>query len=212
MIDNHPRSYADKIELRRRVMAAVGGRVFDAFAGSGKMYFAVWQEAEGYEGCDKKYFQDDRLMFCCDSLRLMRNIDLAQFSIFDFDTYGSPWEACTILAARRKVTAGERLGLVLTEGSGLRLKFQHVPKPLAAMAGVRHKLQGASRAGKEIAERAISALAQRMNCRIERIWRAERAQGSAMLYFGIVLAGLSNAAARASGCDIQRAKRVAGLP
>lgn len=47
-----------------------------------------------------------------------------------------------------------------------------------------------SRGGKEIAARAINAMARRMNCRIEKTWRAERAQGSAMLYFGVVMVGL----------------------
>jgi hypothetical protein len=200
-VDNHDASLPDKIEIRERVLEVVGGRVFDAFAGGGTMYAAVWRRAEGYEGCDERRFVDERLMFCADCRRVMRNIELAPFSIFDFDSYGSPWEPCIILAARRKVAPGERIGVVLTEGSGLKLKFGALPGALASLASMREKQPGVSRGGKEIAARAITALARRMNCRVEKTWRAERAQGAAMLYFGVVLLGLSDAAAPAAGCD-----------
>lgn len=188
-VDNHADSFADKVEIRQRVLDAVGGRVFDGFAGSGHMWSAVWRNADGYEGCDEKYYPDARLMFCADVHRVLRNIDLQRFSIFDFDAYGSPWQACVILAARRRVAPGARIGLVLTEGSGLGLKFGSMAGALTALAKVR-KQPGVGRHGKEIAARAIAALARRMNCRIESTWRAERPQGSAMLYFGVVLVGL----------------------
>ncbi|HVH77139.1 MAG TPA: hypothetical protein VM755_19655 [Stellaceae bacterium] len=47
----------------------------------------------------------------------MRAIDLAPFNLFDFDAWGSPWEHVAILCARRPVQPGERIGLVLTDGS-----------------------------------------------------------------------------------------------
>lgn len=188
-VDNHDASLADKVDIRKRVLEAVGGRVFDGYAGGGVMWGAVWRKAEGYEGCDEKYFPDDRVMYVCDCVRLMRNIDLAPFSIFDFDSYGSPWDNVVVLAARRRVAKGERIEVVLTEGSGLKLKFGALPNSLAALAGVRARLSGAGRGGKELAARALNAMARRMNCRVEKTWRAERAQGSAMLYFGVVLVG-----------------------
>ena len=144
----------------------------------------------GYEGCDERYFPDERECFVCDCVRLMRNIDLQPFSLFDFDSWGSPWDNVIVLAARRRVRKGERIGVVLTEGSGLKLKFGALPNSLAALAGMTARLSGVSRGGKEIAARAINAMARRMNCRIEKTWRAERAQGSAMLYFGVVMVGI----------------------
>lgn len=191
-VDNHELSLKDKIELRRLVLEAVGGRVFDCFAGEGSMHAAVWSRAPGgYEGCDLRYFPTERLAFVGDCRRVLRNIDLAPFSIFDLDSYGSPWEPAIIIAARRKVAPGERIGFVITEGSGLKLKFGALPGALSSLSGAPAKLPGSSRAGKELAGRAILALAKRMKCRIEKIWRAERAQGSAMLYFGVVLVGNS---------------------
>jgi len=200
-IENHDASLADKIEIRERVLAAVGGRVFDAYAGGGTMYAAVWRKAEGYEGCDERRFVDERVMFCADCRRVMRNVDLSPFSIFDFDSFGSPWEPCIILAARRKVAPGERVGIVLTEGSGLKLKFGQLPGALSYLAGMKDRQAGLIRGGKEIAARALAALARRMNCRIEKTWRAERLAGSAMLYFGVVLVGINDAAERAAGLD-----------
>jgi len=212
-VDNHAASLPDKIEIRSKVLEAVGGRVLDCFAGEGTMHAAVWSRAPGgYEGCDVRYMPGDRLAFVGDCRRVLRNIDLSPFSIFDLDSYGSPWEPVIIIAARRKVAPGERIGIVLTEGSGLKLKFGALPGALATLSGASAKLPGSSRAGKELAARAIAAMARRMHCRIEKIWRAERAQGSAMLYFGVVLVGISDAAAPVSDCDSRPEGKAAGLP
>jgi len=61
----------------------------------------------------------------------MRALPLQEFSIFDFDAYGSPWEHVIILCARRQVQPGERLGLVLT----LKLRFGAFDDALATLVG-----------------------------------------------------------------------------
>jgi hypothetical protein len=50
-------------------------------------------------------------MYAADSRPLMRALPLQEFSIFDFDTYGSPWAHVIILCVRRRLQPGERLGL-----------------------------------------------------------------------------------------------------
>lgn len=188
--DNHPEAIRDKIDIRRRVLSAINGTVLDAYAGTGEMYKAVWSRAEGYVGCDEQWFNDDRMMYACDCRRLMRAISLQPFSIFDFDSYGSPWEAVMILTARRRVRQGERLGVVLTEGSGFTLKFGGLPHCLALLAGFGTlRVPGAIRSRKDIAMRAIHGMADRLHCRIEHLWRAERSKQSAMQYIGVVLVG-----------------------
>lgn len=190
-VDNHEASLPDKIEIRSRVLEAVGGRVFDAYAGTGVMHAAVWRRAPGgYVGCDKRYLPDDRLTFVGDCCRVMRNIDLQPFSIFDLDAYGSPWEACIVIAARRKVAPGERIGLALTDGSGLKLKFGGMPGALGNLARLRPQsgiISGGG--GKETATRAILAMARRMNCAVENLWCAQRPERAALLYFGVVMVG-----------------------
>ena len=88
--------------------------MFDAFAGEGVLFRQVWHRAVSYVGCDLKWYRDERLMFVADNHRVMRAIDLSAFNVFDIDSWGSPWDQVLILAARRPLAAGERLGLVLT--------------------------------------------------------------------------------------------------
>jgi len=113
-VDNSPSAHAAKVDIRKRVLETIGpgkARVFDGFAGSGKMFEAVWSSAAAYTGCDLKWQNDDRRMYAADSRRVLRSIDLAQFNVFDLDAYGSPYEQCLIIAARRPPPrAGELLG------------------------------------------------------------------------------------------------------
>src|SRR5437764_15324750 len=119
--DNAPAAHRAKAGIRQAVLGAVGAdqaRVFDAFAGEGKMFAQVWHQAgRGYTGCDRKFYRGDpRRAFVADNRRVMRAIDLTQFNILDADAYGSPWEQLIIWAARRKVAPGELVGICFTEG------------------------------------------------------------------------------------------------
>ena len=96
-----PAASAAKITIRSNVLAAIGAetaRVFDAFAGDGHMYRAVWSRAAMCVGCDKIHYPDERLAYAADNLRVLRAIDLAPFNIFDLDAHGSPWEQLYIIA------------------------------------------------------------------------------------------------------------------
>ena len=70
-------------------MAEIGAEaasVFDAFAGEGQMFKAVWCQAARYVGCDKDawYPQDERMAFAkCDNRRVLRAVDLRGYNIFD---------------------------------------------------------------------------------------------------------------------------------
>jgi hypothetical protein len=187
--DNNPQARRAKIAIRQNVLDAIGkkARVFDAFAGSGEMYSAVWRQAGHYVGCDLKPQSDSRLMFCADNTRVLRAIDLAQFSIFDFDSYGSPWVQAVILADRRRVVPGERIGIILTEGAGFAYKSNVVPAAIAVLTGVRTGVVGLSKKQDAIIDRAIAGLAKRMSCTVEKRWQAEGRTGAAMRYIGLVL-------------------------
>ena len=109
--DNNPQAFKAKVAIRRNVLATIGSEaaVFDAFAGSGKMFSEVWKDASNYTGCDLKPQRDSRLMFCADNRRVMRVIDLSKFNVFDLDSYGSPWVQAVILAYDAGlVSAGQR--------------------------------------------------------------------------------------------------------
>lgn len=154
------------------------------------MYQAVWKRAAGYEGCDERYLPDERTCFVGDCRRIMRNIDLQRFSIFDCDAYGSPYEVMVIIAARRKVAPGELVGLAVTDGSGLKLRFGGLPHAMAKLSGIQPGQVGAFHDGEEIAIRAVKAMAARMNARIETLWKATRTGGASMLYMGVVMKGV----------------------
>lgn len=48
-------------------------------------------------------------------------------------------ETALILVARRPVAPGERIGLILTEGSGLAMKQGQIPRALGKVAGIDYK-------------------------------------------------------------------------
>ena len=190
--DNNPQAYKAKAAIRRNVLAAIGAdkaAVFDGFAGTGEMYSAVWKDAKVYTGCDIKPQADGRLMFCADNRRVMRAIDLAKFSIFDLDSYGSPWVQAIIIADRRRVGPGERIGLVLTEGGGFAYKSNIVPEAIAILTGLRTGIVGLSKKQDAVIDKAIAGLARRMSCTVEKRWQAEGRTGAAMRYIGLVLKG-----------------------
>jgi len=206
---DHTKDYTNvKQKIRENVLGEMGAdnaRVFDAYAGSGTMYRAVWRKAAKYVGCDTKFFRDHRMAFAADNMRVMRAIDLTAFNVFDLDSYGSPWPQVLILAARRPVGSGEKIGLVITDGSAINVKLGGMPYALAEISGISleqagkpirdekghtGKLAGASRDQDYFFDRAILGLTKKMACRVVRRWQATGNTGMQMRYVGLVLSGL----------------------
>jgi hypothetical protein len=177
---NSPKKLAAKIELRRRILAEISEQgevaVFDAFAGAGTMYEAVWKDAARYCGCDQEFYRDGPLAYVADNRRLLRCINLGEYNLFDLDAYGSPWQQAAIIASRRRHKSGEKIGMVMTEGTGLKIKLGQIPKiklgqipkALASLARVQGPVEGAFRYQSELIDQAIRALADRMNAQISR--------------------------------------------
>lgn len=186
----HAGAASSKIEIRRKVLACISNPgVFDAFAGRGDMYRHVWRDANLYVGCDLDWYRDERTMFVADNRRVMRAIDLRAFNVFDIDSYGAPWEQALILAARRKVGRGERIGVILTEGSAIKLRFGKIPTSLAVMAGVKGAPAHAINRYDELIDRALIRLASAMDAVIVHRWQASQKFGSLCRYIGVVLEG-----------------------
>ncbi len=191
--NNHPRSMNAKADLRREVLGAVGADqavVFDAFAGDGEMWRAVWKHAAGYVGCDLERFADERSAYVADNRRVLRAMDretLRAFTVFDLDAHGSPWEQAAIVADRRGIEPGERIGMVLTEGSGLNLKLGGLPMALGELAGMRSVVGGA-KVQDLIIDRAIHGMCRRFGGAVVRDrWQARGKSGAAVRYIGLVL-------------------------
>jgi hypothetical protein len=189
---------AAKVEIRREVVVALDApaRVFEAYAGAGGLWRAIWRDAaEAYVGCDVKWYQDERRAFVADNRRVLRAIDLAAFNVFDLDAYGSPWEQAVIIAARRKVAAAERVGLIVTEGLGTGYKNGVVPHAVTELIGARNRtLAGAALNARraDMHKLIFAELAARMGARVERFWKAEGKTGAGMAYMGVVMARSSD--------------------
>lgn len=191
---NAPAARNAKIEIRERVFNAfrlVGPvHVFDAFAGGGEMYRAVWNNAASYVGCDKERQRDERTMFCADNRRVMRSIDLRAFNVFDLDAFGSPFEQATILAARRVLKPGELVGLVLTDGSSLTMKMGALPNAMMALTNIRSHMAGFMRWRDDILGQALLSICKHMNAKIAHRWEAQGKTRAMVRYVGLVLEGL----------------------
>ncbi len=196
------------------MLEAIGAdkaRVFDAFAGEGEMFRAVWSSAAAYAGCDLMWYRDDRLAFVADNRRVLRAIDLAPFNVFDLDAHGSPWEQAMIVAARRPLSKGERVGIVLTDGSGLGIKMGNLPGALAKLTGMRGRPSGLNRSHDELIGKALWAVARRMGAEPVKRWQAKGKTGASVVYVGAVLEAPSGAAGRGAGSGSRAAGSSAGL-
>jgi hypothetical protein len=194
-VDNTHRNMRAKVTIRRNVLESVGADravVFDAFAGSGVMWSEVWQEAADYVGCDERWFQDSRCCYVADNRRVLRCADLARFNLFDLDAYGSPWEQAYILACRRPLAPGERIGLVITDGSWTKTRMQEfatgflqvtgmVPNDVMKYAQARYGMRT------EMLSLAVRGIAHRMRGTIVKEWRAAGMTGALMQYLGLVI-------------------------
>lgn len=190
-VENAKHGWKAKTQIRRNVLELLGPqqtRVFDAFAGPGLMWEHVWKDAALYVGCDERWYREDtRCCYVADNRRVLRSADLSVFNCFDLDAYGSPWEQALIIAARRRVKPGERLGLVVTEGTSLK-RFGGLPHAMRQAAGLsRAGEMGAGRMHDEVIARALGGIVRRMKCRIVTQWRAVGVTGASPRYIGVVI-------------------------
>jgi hypothetical protein len=194
-VDNAERGWRAKVEIRQRVLDELTPAktvVFDAFAGTGLMWSAVWQQAAGYVACDERWHEDARCCYVADNRRVLRCIDLAPFTCFDLDAYGSPWEQALIIAARRpRLRRGERLGLVVTEGTSLSTRFGRWPAALRQATGLKRSAAdvGAMHLHDDLITRALARLVRQMGGRLVRQWRSVGKSAAQVRYVGVVIEG-----------------------
>jgi hypothetical protein len=133
------------------VIAALGGiekcSILETHSGPGMMRRLCYVGAREILSADEAPESPDAVHV--DSRLLLRSssLDLRRFNFFDIDPFASPFEHMWILAKRRPLSEGERVGLVLTSGnlsSLARLTSQHhgyaaigmPPAQLAELGGV----------------------------------------------------------------------------
>jgi hypothetical protein len=189
-VDTKPEAYRAKVDIRTRVLAELGAdkaAILDLYAGSGKMHKAVWCAARSYVGADERFFFDRRSAYVCDNRILLRCLDLAPFNLFDLDAYGAPYDQALIIAARRQVLPGERIGIVLTDAAKINMNYGRIPLAMAMLAEAPTKAEGISSKRNELLSRAIAGLAKKMASRVVKRWEAHYRMAA---YIGLVLEGI----------------------
>jgi hypothetical protein len=190
-VDNADAALPAKAQIRQHVLDAMGAgnaRVFDAFAGEGKLYRRVWRQAASYVGCDLKRVRDERLMYAADSRHVMRALPLQEFSIFDFEAYGSPWEHVIILCVRRRLQFGERLRPSPHRGLLVETPIWRVSRRLTRAC--RFSTVEFRRAGKKVWLHPRSRLGSdrgTVGRRIIKRWEATGKTGANVHYAGVIL-------------------------
>jgi hypothetical protein len=192
-VENAKLGWRAKVQIRQHVLDALTPKravVFDAFAGPGLMWSEVWKHAAGYVGCDERWHRDTRCCFVGDNRRVMRCVDLTPFTVFDLDAFGSPWEQALILAARRRLAPGERIGLVLTEGTWMKTRTgTGWPAALRQATGISRAAGGMGDKGfhDELIARALRSVVRQMGGKVVKQWRAIGVTGARMRYIGAVV-------------------------
>lgn len=176
--DNHAAGRAGKIALRKEALEAIGAdraHVLDLFAGRGEMHAAVWHAAAAYRGADKdqaKALSHPAMTYHALAADVLAGVDLMQFNVFDFDAYGSPWAEIERLCYRRRLRAGERVALVLTDGSPRAAMLGRTVAVLARLAGVSSEAAGAHTRWPELGRAALERGATTMGGRLTRLRHA----------------------------------------
>jgi hypothetical protein len=139
------------------------------------MWRAVWSAAKYYVGNDKdlaKAISHPAPCYHAPALTLLRHLDLSKFSVFDLDAYGSPWAEVQMIARRRRLRAGERVALVLTDGAPRRAMLGHTVHALAALAQVAPDAAGAHARWGELGGVGLANAAEMMGGRVARLRQA----------------------------------------
>lgn len=126
--DNRAEAVGSKVALRRWVADWMqgGARVLEVFCGqSAAMWALAWRDhCASYVGIDAAQSHIEvRDVRIGDAMEQLGALDLGAFDCFDVDAWGSPWRVVRAIASVRRLQAGERVGLVVTDGSSKRRKF-----------------------------------------------------------------------------------------
>ena len=104
---------------------------------------------------------------------------------------------------RRVMRSIERIGVVFTDGTVVKLKQGGLPNGMAVAAGMTGKISGLQRWRDDIIARAIHGVAKRIGCKVERQWQAEGKSHAKVRYVGLVLRGIAGADAVAAPGEIE---------
>jgi hypothetical protein len=145
----HSSQLAAKVRLRRALIAALGGPaavdVLECHAGPGVLRTLCYRGVRSTLSIDKDPESPDAVHADSRYILRSRTLDLQRFNLFDVDPFGSPFHHLWILAQRRKLAPGERIGIAVTTGhlgsqAGRRASVAEkglaIPTPLLRALGI----------------------------------------------------------------------------
>jgi len=137
-------SFEDKIKVRKHVLNALdveNPMVLDVYCAKGEMWKDAYNKTKNYVGLDLERFDDERNTVVCDNTRYLRMADLDQFDIFDLDAFGSPFNCLAIIAHRLTWKNKDKVGIVLTDGTGLNSRLNAMNREFLNWIGAKAHMQ-----------------------------------------------------------------------
>lgn len=128
--DDREEALAGKVALRVWLASQFPQkpRVLEVFCGvAAAMWALAWRDhSSAYTGIDqaKSFIEERPDVRVGDALDVLATLDLGKYDIVDVDAWGTPWRVVRAVAGRRALAAGERFGLLTTDGSGLNVRFK----------------------------------------------------------------------------------------
>jgi hypothetical protein len=185
---NNAKTNAKK-EIRSHVLSSIGenAHVLEVFCGAGEMYEHVWKKASGYLGIDKVKFFDQRNTICGDALKAVTKIDVDDFTIFDIDAYGSPYEI--LIALLPKISRShKKIGFVITDGIAMDLKLGRISKGIRKLVEIDfHIAKRAHIIHDDLIAKVIKRVSQDLQGSPTGIKIANGKKGSAMKYYCFIV-------------------------
>lgn len=103
------------------------------------MWEKAYNKTPHYLGLDQEFYNDARRTVVCDNQRFLRQrgVDLDDFDVFDLDAYGCPAYQLVTLCKRLKWTKRNKVGIVLTDGTGYNAKMNGISKHMLEYLGIK---------------------------------------------------------------------------
>ena len=181
-----------KVELRHWILetlAVSNPRILDCYCGPGGMWEKAYSSTSNYVGLDKTLYRDSRTTLVCENVDYLKSADLDQFDVFDLDAFGSPMEALAITCNRIRWKSRSRIGIVLTDGTGLNAKLNATSVAYVKYLGIsRHRKTPIQNKERDtFLKMCIYKAVQEADAHIEAIKVYAKAKGAAMRYIGLIL-------------------------
>jgi len=180
-----------KKKLRYRSLNSVSmSNVLELCCGDGVMYDNVWHNADSYLGVDiKKSSNKSMISIVQDAVVYIKKHDISMVTIFDIDTYGSPYKCLNAIINRLiKTYSSGNISFCVTDGIQMDLRMGNITDDMAILAGIRKmKLNGVYKIHDRLIKMIINNISALLNAEIAAYAIYKGKTGSGMRYYFFTL-------------------------